>query len=393
MKIKLYPGALFGYLCIIVLFRFISLFVDANLGTSILVVFCTIIAISVLMLFVNVSFIKVNCKNSDIKILKNDRFLYYVSVTSSLPIGFCIVEIKMKPQEYLKLINKDYHVSMVDSGSPINAAFEYKAGVFGEDVVGLDYVWFRDFMGLIVIKKKIRSSEITVKTLPKYIENFYDRSVMIFNKYAVDYDDSEEINGSLNSTTGFPGYEHREFQDGDSLKRVNYKISAKKEKLMVRLDEPVANLRQAVILDNFSSKDRYMDEITLEGFLSYIGCLVKNKITTEIYFVLNGKKEMFTVTNERDFSAFIDLIGNTCFFNPDELENDDKIREYEIYRCNRLSSMVVFSPVGKNADKYISNMGIPYYIITPNYEVTGNTILYIDEHLNISKGGNKHEGN
>ena len=34
-----------------------------------------------------------------------------------------------------------------------------------------------------------------------------------------------------------PGYEHREYVAGDSPRRVNYKLSAKKQKLMVRLDE------------------------------------------------------------------------------------------------------------------------------------------------------------
>lgn len=35
---------------------------------------------------------------------------------------------------------------------------------------------------------------------------------------------------------GMPGYEHREYVEGDSPRRVNYKLSAKRGKLMVRLD-------------------------------------------------------------------------------------------------------------------------------------------------------------
>lgn len=65
----------------------------------------------------------------------------------------------------------------------------------------------------------------------------------------VDYDGPEVFPNTLPSEEeeveegitvmhgGMPGYEHREYVEGDSPRRVNYKLSAKKGKLMVRLDE------------------------------------------------------------------------------------------------------------------------------------------------------------
>lgn len=392
MKVKIYPKSIFGYFGIIVLFRFISLFVDANLGMTLFVSFCVILCLSVILLCINYSFIKVDSHNSDIKVLKNEYVDYRVKVSSRLPISFCFVELKMKAQEYLKIQGDDHYIAMVDRENPMFANFKYKAAVFGSDTLALDYCMVHDFMGVIAIRKKVKVSETNVKTLPRYMENCYSRDTMIFSKYIADFDDSEEINSGLTTTSGFPGYEHREFVEGDSLKRVNYKISAKKDKLMVRLDEPVSSLRLAVILDNISSNDRFMDETTIEGMMSYVGCLMNNKITAEVYFNADSKKQMYSITTERDFGDFVDMVGNTCFYEKNNIKNNS-VNDYEIYKSSRLSAIVIFSANGDTAKKIVENTKIPYHIITPNKSISGNEIFYIDSNLSISSGGVKVERN
>ncbi len=49
--------------------------------------------------------------------------------------------------------------------------------------------------------------------------------------------EEETEDGKTAMSGGLPGYEHREYAAGDSLRRINYKLSAKRQKLMVRLDE------------------------------------------------------------------------------------------------------------------------------------------------------------
>lgn len=51
------------------------------------------------------------------------------------------------------------------------------------------------------------------------------------------------------SASSTPGYEHRDYTAGDSLKRVNWKLSSKRRKLMVRKDEPASLARLSVVLD------------------------------------------------------------------------------------------------------------------------------------------------
>lgn len=78
---------------------------------------------------------------------------------------------------------------------------------------------------------------------------FEQKTHMAVLPMIVDYDGPEVFPNTLPSEEeeveegitvmhgGMPGYEHREYIEGDSPRRVNYKLSAKRGKLMVRLDE------------------------------------------------------------------------------------------------------------------------------------------------------------
>lgn len=89
-----------------------------------------------------------------------------------------------------------------------------------------------DFIGLA--RKRIKLDQTTQKAvLPKIVE--YDGPEILPNTLPSEEEEIEE--GVTVRTGGMPGYEHREYAPGDSPRRVNYKLSAKKGKLMVRLDE------------------------------------------------------------------------------------------------------------------------------------------------------------
>lgn len=89
-----------------------------------------------------------------------------------------------------------------------------------------------DLLGLA--RKRVKLDQHTQKAvLPRVIE--YDGPEILPNILPSDEEEIEE--GVSVQRGGMPGYEHREYAPGDSPRRVNYKLSAKKNKLMVRLDE------------------------------------------------------------------------------------------------------------------------------------------------------------
>lgn len=102
----------------------------------------------------------------------------------------------------------------------------------GLNRVELTEAVFYDFIGMARSRKRLEQA--TQKAvLPRVVE--YDGPEIFPNMLPSEDEEIEEGLTVMNG--GMPGYEHREYVSGDSPRRVNYKLSAKKNKLMVRLDE------------------------------------------------------------------------------------------------------------------------------------------------------------
>ncbi len=67
--------------------------------------------------------------------------------------------------------------------------------------------------------------------------------------------DDESDNTPVYSAVSTAGYEHRDYIPGDPLKRINWKLSSKRHRLQVRMDEPVALTKLSVVLDFLRSFD------------------------------------------------------------------------------------------------------------------------------------------
>lgn len=108
----------------------------------------------------------------------------------------------------------------------------FRASHSGLNTVRLTEIALFDFLGLA--RKRVKTEQTAQKAvLPKIVE--YDGPEILPNTLPSEEEEVEE--GVSVMSGGMPGYEHREYEPGDSPRRVNYKLSAKKNKLMVRLDE------------------------------------------------------------------------------------------------------------------------------------------------------------
>lgn len=89
-----------------------------------------------------------------------------------------------------------------------------------------------DMFGILRLKRALDiSTAVAIK--PREVE--YTGPQVIPSVLPSDEEEREE--GTSVLFGGSAGYEHRPYADGDSPKRINYKLSAKKQQLMVRLDE------------------------------------------------------------------------------------------------------------------------------------------------------------
>lgn len=130
-----------------------------------------------------------------------------------------------------------YTVDAVTGGNgEISVASVHSSGFMG-------YIGFRitgelptpKSVGVIPEIPKIRSSSMLFRN--------------IADSVITSDDESSSDSAMLYSANTAPGYDHREYVQGDPLKRVNWKLSVKKDKLMVRLDEAVASVQPVIMLD------------------------------------------------------------------------------------------------------------------------------------------------
>lgn len=112
----------------------------------------------------------------------------------------------------------------------VSGAFVAEHG--GLNNLVLEKVIVGDFLGNLRLEIK-SDQRAQMAVLPRIVE--YDGPEVLPNMLPSDAEEAEE--GITTSRGGMPGYEHREYVPGDSPRRVNYKLSAKKGRLMVRLEE------------------------------------------------------------------------------------------------------------------------------------------------------------
>lgn len=157
---------------------------------------------------------------------------------------------------------------------------------------GGGYVYIRevhlcDFLGFVRLKLDTDTERFDVGILPEIIDIVPDRELL---RAAVDTnnDDDDEERESVDTSyvfNGTPGYEHREYIPGDPLKRVNWKLSSKKDDLFVRLDEQIVSTSRVFALDlspkgyGAQSRDRI-----IQGCFSVCLSVMRSGYECELFF-------------------------------------------------------------------------------------------------------------
>ncbi len=207
----------------------------------------------------------------DAYVKKGSDLTVRVTVEKSGVFPLAVVEIRPTASEVFEEINTTYRLS---AASPEKKEFTFRvrAKTGGNGSISVGTVYSCGFLGFIHIKVKHSLPQpASVGVIPDIPD--IKASSQLFRSIAdvVFTGDEEETNDTamLFSANTSPGYEHREYVPGDSMKRVNWKLSSKRNKLMVRLDEAAAAVQPVLILDLYRKKgaDARFATITEEKLL------------------------------------------------------------------------------------------------------------------------------
>lgn len=227
-----------------------------------------------------------------------------VEKSGKFPLG--IVEIVPYASMVFGQNIKSYKLSMLTEEKK-TFTFRLDSLIGGNGEIGIKAVYSCGFLGFMRFRVKDSLPEpFSVGVIPEIPD--IKASSQLFRSIAdvvlTSDEDEENDTAMLFSANTSPGYEHREYVQGDPLKRINWKLSTKKSKLMVRMDEAVASVQPLLILDLFR-RESTSEELALRGeeqilraVFGLLSLLIKQGIACNfIYRNSSGETVSETVDN------------------------------------------------------------------------------------------------
>lgn len=235
---------------------------------------------------------------------KGKHFTAKVTLTAEgkLPVPF----LRCRIGSALNFVQDDARAvqSAMTAEEPLEIPSGMTAQYAGCGQISLQELAVFDYLGWFRFPVKSLPNPVKIGVIPE-IPSLSNANLMLHtvSDIVLTQDDEEEETASAFSAQSMPGYIHRDYIPGDNLKRINWKMSAKRQKLMVRTDEAAAAVRPAVILDLQPETTETMlkrREIMMEGALGFLILLVRQGIPCTIRFASETVWKTLILESEDD---------------------------------------------------------------------------------------------
>lgn len=275
----------------------------------------------------------------------------------------------------------DTFVTSVSPRSENVIEVKYKAKVWGRYILGAETIFMHDFVGFFKFRIPCLEAVGEVSVFPDIPEIQGDspllRSAVEAARFA---DDSEETTESESVTgfSGMPGYTHREYVEGDPVRRINWKLSSKRDKYMIRLDDEIESIRQNIVLDSIGGGSIYRNERAVEGMLAAALGLLKCGFESTVYCRINGVCEAFAISEPADVSMLQTKLADFTFER--QLAGGKKASRIpigEMLSSGGTRAMLMYTPFFDNdlSDEISAaqEQGMTCAVVTSDENFSGNT--------------------
>ncbi|MBP3853986.1 MAG: DUF58 domain-containing protein [Ruminiclostridium sp.] len=223
-----------------------------------------------------------------------------------LPTSFITAEL-FSSYHFTTASSQKLRTAVFGKGS-VRFTAEYRAELFGKGRVGISSISVTDHLGILSLRVNIPKAIADIKVYPDIPEvNARDGLARSLTDAAA-FDESEETTQSLFAVNGTPGYEHRKYEPGDSLKLINWKLSAKRGEYFVRRLEGASGAEQTFILDKAGSKKQDMyearreEQLTVEAMLALMMQFAKTELPSKLMIRFGSVWESIPVATPADIS-------------------------------------------------------------------------------------------
>ncbi len=352
MKKRVIVKGIVNYIFAMIFAIIFGLFLDANVGWFILLALVLAPLMSVFFAWLSSRMIELSCEMSDSLLSKGDTCVMKVNVRNKSIFPTPPISVKLLNKDGVRCGNSELLVSAL-SRAAVTFDVAFKAKICGKSIVGVEMAQVTDYLGLFSFSVKnvdYSSLQKSVAVIPDIAEiGDRDDNIVKVMQTSLKMDDGDDtVESAAFNFGGFPGYDSREYVPGDPLKRINWKQSAKRGRLLVRLDDEMSSQSVNVVLDSVFNKndvdiyyvaplyqyrDFDVDEIisaiaqaAVENALGIMQVLIRHSYKINFYAMSENQFVKYEIIDDVDLESVRLELANYSFY---EEENVDRLPNTE----------------------------------------------------------------
>ena len=321
-RIMKFLGALFSYLLAVASVIIFALFCSGRVGWFLLLIVIGAPLISFIWTFISYWFVSINMSTTNFLVEKGEYKNFQVKIINKGILPVPAISIYLKNDNRVNIRN-----SMISRNTVIYGENTVDVEMFtvfaGLSEVLIEKVVVSDFFGVFKFRlKKAKSmpdTRLEIGILPNIpsLEQ-EDDWLLTARSAAFDGEEPEETVSDRSATFGgFPGFEHRDYVEGDPIKRINYKLSARVGRLQVRLDEEqavagISMYLSTVLPDDMKPEEPYIknSSLCLEEFIGVARHLYLMDFSVKIIL---PESDPFELTDERSIEVLREKLAYQRF--------------------------------------------------------------------------------
>lgn len=337
-----------GYLIALGICVVFSLYMNAPAGWTVFYVLAAapIFSLTITLITFFTHSIEITSDVSGNMVYKGEDVKLRITVSNKSIFPVPAVRIVLKECGGMKNRNgkENYVVSIQPKGSTVLEA-DYKAESWGKAALGAKSVFITDFLDLFSLDLHCGTSGHEVKIIPNIPDIPSDTPIIKSAAETIRFSDETEDtkeSDKLKLFGGMPGYSHREYTEGDPIRRINWKLSSKKDVYMVRLDDEIEAMQQVIVLDPVGSS-RASDERAVEGVLAVVFSLFRLNFESTVWYKTKDGFIPFEISDFGDITALQTAFADYSFSH-DYFESTQRIPLSELAAKKQSSGIMLFTP-------------------------------------------------
>lgn len=296
----------------------LAYYINGAGGVMLCVCLVSALVISLVNFFAVRNKIRFDMKFDNVNLRKGDVFGVTLIVSKDTILPTPYVEIKLKGSEKLTPLKAEiFKTALFSKNEKVEIKAEYKAEYSGKSTVEIDYVRLTDYLGIVsrIIYSKAYGEKAELRVLPDIPDHITSSELLKSSTEATAFSDNDEDTGeTARFGSGTPGYEHRAYVPGDPVRKINWKLSSKRDVYLLRLDEKLAVTSQILVLDIMGAeptkKQFRINDNLIEGSLAVLSSMLMQELECDCWFYANNGWQMIEVNDEKSLQEFQMALAN-----------------------------------------------------------------------------------